>query len=1240
MNKIFKNFKRKQNKEERYHYKTLVPTDKSDAKETLYMLEDVMASPDTTNIALSGKYGAGKSSIIKTFFKIHKEKEYKPLFISLGMLGISNVSKDSESKEIFSQEIEKSIIQQILYKERPAKLKDSMIKRIDKLSFREISKVFFLIIVILIFIFFLIYKVNLVSGIKLIIKNVLNIKNLNILLIFKIILYLIVGIVAIVITFGISYLVARFIKNLNIKSYKVKIPNTEIEINRDINESLLSKYMDEIVYFFSKTKYNVLVIEDLDRFLNCEDIKEKVLIIFQKLKELNFILNNSKQIKRRRKRKIKFLYAVKDDLFCNATERTKFFDAIVPVIPVVSNFNSYAKLKENLKDENISDQLMQDMSVYIDDARLLKNIINEFHLYKKQLNNLENNVTKNEKIFAMVSLKNIRPKEYEMLLNNEGKIFGLLENKEEMYNFLKSNLNKEIEENNTNIEKLKKENLKNLKELKILTLGKALIEGEKVRYTYNDNAILIDQFLKDNIDKEYIESNNIIIRDNSGYYYEEATIFKYCGGKTEFIKRAEKIDEKNNMGIKKIEIQNSVIKEKIKRINELSLYEILESLDKEKIKSMLSKKSKEGDEEEINEEDNKTIIDPFLLMLVSNGYIDENYKNYMFYFKETEDIKINDYNYIISVRQGILKEFNYKIENKVAVINKLNVKYFGRKVIFNYEILDELLVNKDLINQEEKLNRFLSVLVEVNEFTQKFIFGFLKHTLNKEIFIEKIYKIDNQFIKRFILYNVKNNEKFDYLIKILLDCPIILLNVKKEYDCIEIKKYIDKKSDFENWVELNDNIEKSLCFLNIKFANIEKITNAKFMEYIYNKNLYKLNDKMIKLIFYYKGYSEDDFKSRNLTCILKNENLQKLKKYVLENQQEYIENCYLKTNNLKNDINDIYICINDWDQLSIQYKNKIIDNMPRLINDIKDISILESDDYILENNKIKPTWNNLYNMYLRKENKIDDVLVKYIEMNIENIIMDKIDESQNTIEFNGFLEKIIRNNDINYNCYNKIIKHISYIKLKEIKNKEINKDRLKILIESNMIEISVENFNVINQEMSEILDVYVNNDLDEFIYRIGEYNLNYDNIEILIKSNKIKSKFKSDILYKIGDDLLNDNAIIYIVENYSYKGIRNLPESVKRKIFISNIDLEYKILFLNKEIQKENNVEIIKEYMSNMPEPYNLIGNYELETKQFTILNNKDNLKLLENLINKGFNFKFRPSEKKIKLIINNLKNK
>ena len=54
-------------------------------------------------------------------------------------------------------------------------------------------------------------------------------------------------------------------------------------------------------------------------------------------------------------------------------ERTKFFDFIIPVIPVINNSNSKDKLQTVLKSSlyTISEDLISDISIFIDDMRLL-----------------------------------------------------------------------------------------------------------------------------------------------------------------------------------------------------------------------------------------------------------------------------------------------------------------------------------------------------------------------------------------------------------------------------------------------------------------------------------------------------------------------------------------------------------------------------------------------------------------------------------------------------------------------------------------------------------------------------------------------------------------------------------------------------------------------------------------------------------------------------------------------------
>ena len=71
--------------------------------------------------------------------------------------------------------------------------------------------------------------------------------------------------------------------------------------------------------------------------------------IFVHLRELNNILNNDDSIK---EKPIVFVYAVNDDIFTEK-DRTKFFDFIIPVIPVVNSTNSGEELLERLELGNV-----------------------------------------------------------------------------------------------------------------------------------------------------------------------------------------------------------------------------------------------------------------------------------------------------------------------------------------------------------------------------------------------------------------------------------------------------------------------------------------------------------------------------------------------------------------------------------------------------------------------------------------------------------------------------------------------------------------------------------------------------------------------------------------------------------------------------------------------------------------------------------------------------------------------
>ena len=147
----------------------------------------------------------------------------------------------------------------------------------------------------------------------------------------------------------------------------------EIEIFESKDDSYFDKYLNEVLYLFEKTDVDAIVFEDMDRF--------EMNHIFERLREINTLVNLHLQAE---KKTLKFLYLLRDDVFVSK-DRTKFFDYIIPIVPVVDGSNSYDQFIEHLKNNNLQNELdskfLQGLSLYVDDMRLLKNICNEFLVY-------------------------------------------------------------------------------------------------------------------------------------------------------------------------------------------------------------------------------------------------------------------------------------------------------------------------------------------------------------------------------------------------------------------------------------------------------------------------------------------------------------------------------------------------------------------------------------------------------------------------------------------------------------------------------------------------------------------------------------------------------------------------------------------------------------------------------------------------------------------------------------------
>lgn len=456
------------------YFYSFAPKDDIDGNDEAYNALNFSLDYDNKrvrNIAISGPFGAGKSSLWRTYkeqilpkaingYSLPKKEDIIDISLAKFEEGEKNKDKseklssvtvnvtnsnindikneksenskivnannisDSRKEEELEFEIEKAILQQMLFCVREKK-----IPCLDSYKISEgniwIKLVFSISIAISFFLWVQYYFEEFI--------NSLYYESGG----WKASLFVSIIFILSIILGGCIYRCIAKVGNIHICNFTFKGLDVSFEQS---NGSLINQNYSAIVYFFEKTKKRVVAFEDLDRFSSNK--------IFVKLRELNTILNNCPNLKD----KIKFVYMVKENLFTKY-ERTKFFEIIIPVLPVVNmeacadfllnekknqykmkeekskindNFPKDMVKKEDYPLVNVDDKLLRTVGGYINDLRIIYDCLNEFRIYKKQLEKDLQSVDGIEnKIFAMVVYKNYYPQDFEDLHRHRGFLYEI-----------------------------------------------------------------------------------------------------------------------------------------------------------------------------------------------------------------------------------------------------------------------------------------------------------------------------------------------------------------------------------------------------------------------------------------------------------------------------------------------------------------------------------------------------------------------------------------------------------------------------------------------------------------------------------------------------------------------------------------------------------------------------------------------------------------------------------------------
>jgi len=636
----------------------LAPTDTADeAGVYAKALKAAIKDPKVSNIALTGPYGSGKSSIIQSFLR---QNEICPLQISLAAFLPEAIKAGPDQavtdRKVSKQEIERSILQQMLYGADANKLPFSRFKRIR--SPGRLSALLSL------------YAMIGAASVWHLFQNRNDI--LDGAYFFPLaksnwphFVWFAVGASFV---WVLLHQVYKASFGISLKSISLK--DIEITPAAIAQESILNRHLDEIIYFFQSTKYDLVIIEDLDRFDDSE--------IFVTLREINKLINENAGVKRT----IRFLYALRDDMFIN-TDRTKFFEFIIPVIPIINSSNSIDKMLEQGKrlalDDRLDRQFLREVSRYLNDLRLIQNIFNEYAIYAANLEADGDNDLNVTKLLAVLIYKNVFPKDFEALHRGSGNLAQILDRHDEFIAHGEAGYRAQIQRLEDEIDVAERQIPSDVLELRRI-YAMALIEKTPSYISQimvnGQNWFEISSIATIDTFDQLIKSSNASLRSPQGHHAQlnPSMIAAEVDPSRTYQERKKEIEQRA------VEFRNTTAK-KLRALRAKSA-----SLRVAKFNEII-RLDTDGLDELFSAFGNRSELARFLIL---EGHLDDTYYQYTSLFHAGR-LSPNDNKYLIKIRGFITPEPGFPIDNPREVIAAMRDEDFRQSYVLNVKIVDCLL---------------------------------------------------------------------------------------------------------------------------------------------------------------------------------------------------------------------------------------------------------------------------------------------------------------------------------------------------------------------------------------------------------------------------------------------------------------------------------------------------------------------------------------------------------------------
>lgn len=1039
--------------ERTHHFERLTPIDNMDLTVYEEAIDYAFDNSDIKNVAISGAYSAGKSSVLASYKKKHSELH----FLHISLAHFKSPEQDDET-EVKESVLEGKILNQLIHQIPSARIPQTNFRVKKRVSAKSVLKLTIEVVLFFIaaiyFACFDIWKSYVNTLPNNWFKSILTLSTHQYAL-------MVDGILMVTLLLFIVYGLIRVQKNKNVFR-KLNLQGNEIEIFEESDDSYFDKYLNEVLYLFENVDADVIVFEDMDRF-NANRI-------FERLREVNTLANI--QLQKEDKKVLRFFYLLRDDIFISK-DRTKFFDYIVPVVPVVDGSNSYDQFISHFKKggifEKFDESFLQGLSLYIDDMRLLKNIYNEFVVYFNRLNITELDCNK---MLAIIAYKNLFPRDFADLQLNQGFVYTLFDSKELFIKEESENLSEKISEVLHKIELAKNEHLKTIKELD------AAFEDKKSIDYWNRKQELS------------------------------------AADKKDYAERKQAIENRLNNTIPDLESAKLSLEQELILTQNKPLSDIITRDNINKIFSITST-NEIGYVTEFNEIKSSEYFD-LLKYLIRNGYIDETYADYMTYFYENSLSRV-DKTFLRSITDKRAKEYTYKLKEPKLVVSRLRLVDFDQEETLNFDLFTYLLQTSHI----DYTVRLINQLKDTKNF--KFIGAYFDTTVELSAYIKYLNMSWSEvFSIALSEWLLTENQIRRYSICSLYYSDDDIIELVNKENCL-----CDYISNARDYLAIdNPDIDRlihcftllGVCFIGFDYAEL----NKDLFRAVYEKSLYEINTENLQLIQreILDEKNEADFFHKNYTLLYSHPD-SAITQYVNRNVNEYFDVVLQISGGTILDDEKVVVAILNNSDLTIEHKQSYISALRTIIASIKEIedsslwvSLLDADIVQYSEYNIMDCFNIV---------KLNKSVISYINRCDIDLNFSKTEYDEDTKE--KLFDSAIICNDINNSKYKQILVSLEFF-YDNFDIAEIADDKIIILIDTDIIRMTADNLKFMRENYLNLKFYFIRKNIEKYIDIMDDALFSQEELlEILIWD--ISDELKIQLLE------FSNNEISIIGKNYS-----------------------------------------------------------------------------------------------------------